>query len=99
MIVGPKTTFIDKPHLDFRDLPLISPEKFKIIKNHKLLEAIIDCLSDKSFLDFHLKHKSDYQPYRVFVISNQNQLTEEFFRIQNNINQSYQTKKNNFFSL
>ena len=97
VLVGPKTTFIDKPSLDFRGLNVMDLSYFKVIKEHFLFNTLLDSFSNNDFITFHNENISSYQPYRVFIISKASYITEDFIQIQEMLNQKYKINKLVFF--
>lgn len=108
VIVGPVTVYVDYPGLDFRGFDLTTlglretPEndlqQFSQEKNI-FTESLFRNISNRQSLDWHNSHLSEYQPFRVFVLSLKRIPDQGFFQKQNLLREKLETKKSLFFLL
>lgn len=108
VVVGPVTIYIDDPGLDFRgiDLPEVKVPNFLV---HKELdenksktiftETVFRELFSLKAREFHNSQISEYQPFRVFVMSMKKIPNLSFFQKQGLLNEKLGSKKVLFFLL
>ncbi|TGM60891.1 bifunctional diaminohydroxyphosphoribosylaminopyrimidine deaminase/5-amino-6-(5-phosphoribosylamino)uracil reductase RibD [Leptospira adleri] len=106
VLVGPGTMFYDNPGLDFR----FSNEEFtnskriltkEVSKNRTgasaLIRNVLKYGLDTDVQRIHGVFENAYQPYRVFIIFEEKNITEEFLEKQKRINQKLGSRKCVFF--
>jgi diaminohydroxyphosphoribosylaminopyrimidine deaminase/5-amino-6-(5-phosphoribosylamino)uracil reductase len=108
VIVGPVTVYVDYPGLDFRGFDLTTLDlrnthendlnQFSDEKNI-FTESLFRNISNRQSLDWHNSHLSEYQPFRVFVLSLKRIPDQGFFQKQNLLSEKLDSKKSLFFLL
>ncbi|MCG6192893.1 bifunctional diaminohydroxyphosphoribosylaminopyrimidine deaminase/5-amino-6-(5-phosphoribosylamino)uracil reductase [Leptospira sp. FAT2] len=107
VLVGPGTLFYDKPGLDFRilskqwqDLRNELPASSERINSKSsangfanLLKNILRYGTNADVLDVHSDARTAYQPYRVFLIFEEKNISSEWIEKQKNINEQNASKK------
>jgi len=99
IVVGPKTIEVDEPSLDFRlseDSFLqrgnvkkqfsSNEEKFFFSPGKEFLENLLVGSDEKERYDFHLNNIHSFQPYRIFVLGENQILSDGLIRKQHDIN-------------
>ena len=107
IIVGPVTVYVDYPGLDFRGFEKKTSEQ-KIIQNTKsntpqkkfnFTETLISSAFDSSSKEWHHSKLTEYQPYRVFVLSLKKIPDQLFFKKQLLLSEKFGKEKTLFFLL
>ncbi|TGK24398.1 bifunctional diaminohydroxyphosphoribosylaminopyrimidine deaminase/5-amino-6-(5-phosphoribosylamino)uracil reductase [Leptospira yasudae] len=100
VLVGPGTLFYDKPGLDFRVLPApAATEEFSDFAAERangfanLLKNILLYGIKADVLKVHWDARAAYQPYRVFLIFEEKNVSTEWIEKQKNINERNESKK------
>jgi diaminohydroxyphosphoribosylaminopyrimidine deaminase/5-amino-6-(5-phosphoribosylamino)uracil reductase len=107
VIVGPITVYVDYPGLDFRGFEK-KPGEQNIFQNTKsnapetkfnFTETLIPFTFESSSKDWHNTKLTEYQPYRVFVLSLKKIPDQLFFKKQSVLSEKFGKEKTLFFLL
>ncbi|TGK31046.1 bifunctional diaminohydroxyphosphoribosylaminopyrimidine deaminase/5-amino-6-(5-phosphoribosylamino)uracil reductase [Leptospira gomenensis] len=111
VLVGPGTLFRDKPGLEFRTESLLSDLSSDIIGEQTIveessatqggvsgfLEDLFRFGADPEIISVHRSTPERYQPYRVFIIFEESNITEEWIEKQESIERKFGLKRCVFF--
>lgn len=99
IVVGPKTVSVDEPSLSFRLTEnsfqkrgnvtkhfTSDQEKFFFSPGKEFLESLLTETNEKDRFAFHLDRIRSFQPYRIFVLGENQLLSESFIKKQSDLN-------------
>ncbi|MCE9500450.1 MAG: bifunctional diaminohydroxyphosphoribosylaminopyrimidine deaminase/5-amino-6-(5-phosphoribosylamino)uracil reductase [Leptospira sp.] len=96
VLVGPGTLQMDLPGLDFRcPIPVKGASVEKA--GNLFFETLFNEIAKEEVAAFHKENEFYFQPLRIFVIGDEQAVSEDFFRKQSSLNEKYKTRKILFF--